>query len=61
MVIEEPPVFYCAVCGIRMVETDEHMKEEYRGELYLFCSADCFKKFLDDPDKYVHEEEENGD
>ncbi|GEM_PF-6061174 len=40
----------CPVCGIFF--TEEGQPQDYQGTTYVMCSALCLKKFLEDPEKY---------
>lgn len=41
------------VCGMA-VGDDAVARLKHNGETYAFCSADCLRRFLEDPDRYVN-------
>ena len=43
------------VCGME-VDEDAPFRAEHDGVLYLFCSKGCRQRFLNDPDEFVHRE-----
>lgn len=43
-------------CGMEVAMTEGAVTHEYEGKTYYFCSADCKKAFIADPDKYLAEE-----
>lgn len=45
----------CPVCGIFFTEAGQ--PQDYQGKSYVLCSGPCLQKFLEDPEKY----RENGD
>ncbi len=49
---------HCPVCDTPISDPAKAYGEEYHGEPYLLCSAECLKAFLEDPDKYVEFEDE---
>ena len=41
------------VCKMKIDKRTAEFKSEYKGKTYYFCSADCKKKFSEDPEKYI--------
>ncbi len=41
------------VCGMDVDEATAHLKWEYQGRMYNFCSPGCKKAFEKNPEKYV--------
>ncbi len=46
------------VCGMDVDEKQAHVKTEYEGETYFFCSQECQEEFEDDPETYLEDLEE---
>ena len=46
------------VCGMD-VEDSSGFRAQHGDELYLFCSAGCRRRFLNDPGEFVHRDEED--
>jgi Cu+-exporting ATPase len=45
------------VCGMEVSAPSDERKFEYEGKTHFFCSAGCFRKFKNDPEKYLGETE----
>jgi YHS domain-containing protein len=41
------------VCGMKVDENNSQYQTQYGGKQYNFCSADCKKKFEQQPEKYA--------
>ncbi|HET9308287.1 MAG TPA: YHS domain-containing protein [Candidatus Sulfotelmatobacter sp.] len=41
------------VCGMQVDENNSQYKAQYGGKQYNFCSADCKKKFEQQPEQYA--------
>ncbi|HQS58784.1 MAG: hypothetical protein B7Y56_10620 [Gallionellales bacterium 35-53-114] len=41
------------VCKMNVVPEKAAAKEEHAGQVYYFCSANCHKAFVTEPQKYV--------
>ncbi len=41
------------VCGMQVNEKNAAGKASFGGQTYYFCSADCQRKFEQDPQKYA--------
>ena len=41
------------VCGMQVDEKNSQFKTQYGGQQYNFCSADCKKKFEQQPEQYA--------
>jgi P-type Cu+ transporter len=41
------------VCGMQVDEKDSQFMTQYGGKQYKFCSADCKKKFEQQPEQYA--------
>ena len=41
------------VCGMQVDEHNSQYQTQYGGKQYNFCSADCKKKFEQQPEKYA--------
>lgn len=44
------------VCG-RRVDIDKTVQEQHGGWVYFFCSADCRRRFAEDPNRYTGREQ----
>jgi Cu+-exporting ATPase len=40
------------VCGMR-ISADAPLRLEHEGQLYVFCSTSCLRRFQDDPRGFV--------
>lgn len=49
MTIKDP------VCGMTVWYPDVLLQVEYQGEKYFFCAAPCRDRFVEAPERYVHE------
>ncbi len=49
----------CAVCDRNLEGQKTVHSQEFRGLLYSFCSADCLREFLEDPEAFMEEEDES--
>lgn len=45
------------VCGME-IDSSNAEKTEYKGKTYYFCSESCKNKFLQDPEKFVHKDDD---
>lgn len=43
------------VCGMRIQPSDAAASVNFEGKNYYFCSEECFRKFMEDPEKYIEE------
>jgi len=41
------------VCGMQVDDQNASAKSQYQGKNYSFCSADCKRKFDQQPEQYV--------
>jgi P-type Cu+ transporter len=41
------------VCGAIVEEEHSAGKAEYAGEIYYFCSAECKRRFEEDPGEFI--------
>lgn len=41
------------VCGMELDSVHTKLHEEYRREVYYFCSTTCKNHFTDHPERYV--------
>lgn len=41
------------VCGMQVDENKSQHQSQYGGQKYSFCSADCKKKFDQQPEQYA--------
>ena len=41
------------VCGMQVDDQQTSLKSQYQGTNYSFCSADCKRKFDQQPEQYV--------
>lgn len=48
----------CIVCGMSLADNESPMIREYLSIVYYFCSPECMEKFVEDPEKYIEEEED---
>jgi YHS domain-containing protein len=44
------------VCGMEVDDTTEY-RTQYKGDTYLFCSADCKDKFSQNPEQYAKQQQ----
>lgn len=49
------------VCGMDINEEEAAAKAKYEGKTYYFCSTDCKREFLDTPELYAFEDEDEED
>jgi YHS domain-containing protein len=47
------------VCGMNVDEKTAEFKSEYNGTSYYFCAAGCKKAFDNDPEKYLHKNDDS--
>lgn len=47
------------VCGMEVVEKGAAWVSHYKGKTYYFCALSCKKKFIENPEKYIVQEEEH--
>ena len=48
----------CDVCGAPIADLSKAFTREYLGKVYSFCSEECFKKYLENPELYAEFDEE---
>ena len=48
----------CTVCAMPLVGKAHVVAKEVAGDVYAFCSPECFKKFEEDPDAYLNGDED---
>jgi P-type Cu+ transporter len=41
------------VCGMTVDESQAAAKAQYAGQIYYFCSRECYKTFQEDPGIYI--------
>jgi Cu+-exporting ATPase len=41
------------VCGMDVVESEDAIRFEYKGQTYYFCALSCREKFARDPERYL--------
>jgi YHS domain-containing protein len=41
------------VCGMKVDESRAARKTGYAGQVFYFCSADCYQKFTENPGFYI--------
>jgi Cu+-exporting ATPase len=41
------------VCGMTVTEDTAMAKSEYQGQTYYFCSQECKRTFVQDPEKVL--------
>ena len=41
------------VCGMQVNARTSKERHEYAGSTYVFCSPDCKKRFVEEPDMYT--------
>jgi Cu+-exporting ATPase len=44
------------VCGMQIDPRQAAAKMDYRGKTYYFCSEDCHRKFMQNPQQYVQQQ-----
>ena len=44
------------VCGETIESENPRFTTDYDNRIYLFCSAECKRKFDDHPDYFIHEQ-----
>lgn len=49
------------VCGMQVDEKYPPARATYKEKEYFFCCEHCKKAFEDDPEKYLGQQEEDGD
>ena len=54
----EEDVLICPVCETPVSDVRHAFKEEHKGKLLAFDRQECLKEFLEDPEKYDAEEDE---
>ena len=45
------------VCGMQISPDDAVATEERHGRIYYFCSSGCHDAFLQDPDRYITQDQ----
>lgn len=45
------------VCGMEIDKDNAVAAYEYKGKVYYFCNLGCKDKFVQDPEKYIAQEE----
>ena len=51
----------CAVCELPINEKDETLTQTFSKISDPFCSKDCFRLFMEDPEKYRQFDEEGAE
>lgn len=49
------------VCGMALAREQVAQRYTFRDIEYVFDSADCLRRFLEDPDKFIDAPREQGD
>jgi Cu+-exporting ATPase len=47
------------VCGMEVKKRKAAGTSKYKGKTYYFCATGCKEKFDENPEEYVHKEEEH--
>ncbi|EKD33421.1 MAG: hypothetical protein ACD_76C00033G0001 [uncultured bacterium] len=50
----------CIVCGMDITNI-KPVLYELRDAVHAFCSNECLKEFLEDPEKYLYENDEDSE
>jgi YHS domain-containing protein len=50
----------CAVSGKKMKKSEAKGSLEYKGKTYYFCCDNCLESFKKDPEKYINQENPEG-
>ena len=45
------------ICRMEVDEKEAAATYEYKGKTYYFCAVGCKEKFVQDPEKFVKQEE----
>ena len=48
----------CVVCGAPTETTKDKISRDLHGDIYVFCSPECYKKFEESPESYLNGDEE---
>ncbi len=47
------PSAFDVVCGMELTPDRVQHSHEHRGELYYFCSENCYEHFIVEPERYL--------